>query len=80
MTKTNVEKETLLDVRLDILACLFLVVSTLAVYGQVRNYEFVNYDDTVYVIDNSFARSGLTRTVSPGRLISQIKKAPTGNH
>jgi tetratricopeptide (TPR) repeat protein len=39
---------------------LFLVAATLAVYGQVWNYAFVNYDDAVYVTANPHVRAGLT--------------------
>jgi tetratricopeptide (TPR) repeat protein len=40
--------------------CVFLVATTLAVYGQVRNYDFVNYDDAVYVTANPHVQAGLT--------------------
>ena len=42
------------------LFCLLLVVVTLAVYYPVKDYDFVNYDDPMYVIDNYAIRSGLT--------------------
>ena len=44
-----------------IAACLFLVLATLAVYGQVLNYQFVNYDDDLYITDNPTVQNGLTR-------------------
>ncbi len=47
-------------IRREILVCLFLLLSTLAVYWQIRKYEFVSYDDTFYVTNNSFVRSGLS--------------------
>ncbi|SPE30404.1 Tetratricopeptide TPR_2 repeat protein [Candidatus Sulfopaludibacter sp. SbA6] len=40
---------------------LALFVATLGFYAQVRDYEFVNYDDPAYVTDNIHVRSGLTR-------------------
>jgi hypothetical protein len=43
-----------------IAACLFLVVATLAVYGQLRNHQFINYDDNAYVYDNPPVQAGLT--------------------
>jgi tetratricopeptide (TPR) repeat protein len=46
--------------RWKIAACLFLVVATLAVYGQLRNFQFINYDDNVYVYDNPLVQKGLT--------------------
>jgi len=43
-----------------VLVCLFLVMSTFLVYGQVRKHEFVGFDDGRYVSKNSNVRSGLT--------------------
>jgi tetratricopeptide (TPR) repeat protein len=40
---------------------LYLLVATLAVYSQVRTFDFVNYDDPDYVTDNSHVRNGLTK-------------------
>ncbi len=45
-----------------ILACLFLVVATLATYGDLRNHQFINYDDNIYVTDNPPVQGGLTLT------------------
>ncbi len=39
---------------------MFLVGATLAVYGQVWSYDFVNYDDAVYVTANPHVQAGLT--------------------
>lgn len=41
-------------------ACAILVALCLAVYAQVRAFDFVNYDDDVYLIDNTRIRDGLT--------------------
>ena len=46
--------------RWKIIACLFLVVATLATYGDLRNHQFINYDDQLYVTDNSPVQAGLT--------------------
>ena len=46
--------------RLEIMVCLFLIVSTLAVYWQVRNHDFVNLDDDVYVTLNPYVRGGFS--------------------
>jgi tetratricopeptide (TPR) repeat protein len=46
--------------RWKIIACLFLVVATLATYGDLRNHQFINYDDQLYVQDNPTVRAGLT--------------------
>ena len=40
--------------------CLFLIVAISAVFWQVRNHEFLNYDDKAYVTENSHVRAGLT--------------------
>ncbi|MBW1752789.1 MAG: hypothetical protein JRJ46_06725 [Deltaproteobacteria bacterium] len=44
----------------NIWVCLLLVAATLAVYWQVQNFEFVNFDDNTYVYDNSHVQNGLT--------------------
>jgi hypothetical protein len=40
---------------------MFLVLATLTVYWQVRNHEFVNFDDDRYVTENSHVQNGVTR-------------------
>jgi len=47
-------------IRPEILICLVLVIATLAVYWQVRNYEFVGFDDDVFIIQNSKVQDGLS--------------------
>ena len=37
-----------------------LILSTLLVFWQVRNFDFVNYDDNVYVYENPHVLNGLT--------------------
>jgi len=44
-----------------ILICLLLAAVTLAVYWPVGHYEFVDYDDPVYVSENPHVGPGLTR-------------------
>jgi len=56
----NQEKKTLFNVRLDIWVCLFLVISILCVYWQVRTFSFLNYDDRDYVTENYYVKAGLT--------------------
>ena len=41
--------------------CLLLIATTLLVFWQVQNYDFVNIDDPHYVSDNPFVKRGLTR-------------------
>jgi tetratricopeptide (TPR) repeat protein len=43
-----------------IIAGLVLVLATLAVYGQVRNFHFVNFDDNLYITDHPLVQKGLT--------------------
>jgi hypothetical protein len=40
--------------------CMLLVVMTLAVYMQVGNHQFVNYDDKDYVTENSYIADGVS--------------------
>jgi len=44
----------------DVWGCLFLVVITLTVYWSVQDYDFVNFDDGVYVTENPHIQEGLT--------------------
>jgi Tfp pilus assembly protein PilF len=44
----------------DLAIWLGLVLSTVAVYSQVGGFDFINYDDPVYVYQNSHVQSGLT--------------------
>ncbi|MDM8525127.1 tetratricopeptide repeat protein [Desulfococcaceae bacterium HSG8] len=47
-------------IKTELLICLFLVISTFAVYWQVRHHEFVAFDDDDYIINNPRVRAGLT--------------------
>ncbi|MBC8427088.1 MAG: tetratricopeptide repeat protein [Deltaproteobacteria bacterium] len=44
----------------DVWGCLFLVVITLTAYWSVQDYDFVNFDDGVYVTENPHIQEGLT--------------------
>jgi protein O-mannosyl-transferase len=48
------------DSRTKILICIFLLVSTISVYSQVQDHEFINYDDDIYVTENSIVQAGFT--------------------
>ena len=37
-----------------------LIALTWAVFAQTGNYQFVNYDDPLYVLDNAHVRAGLS--------------------
>ncbi|MGD9132237.1 MAG: tetratricopeptide repeat protein [Desulfobacterales bacterium] len=41
------------------IVCLLLVLAILAIYGKVRHYEFINFDDDIYVTANSFVVQGV---------------------
>lgn len=57
----NTHKDNLFSISADLLVCLFLGLITLAVYWQVTNNEFVNYDDMLFVTNNPHVQAGLTR-------------------
>ena len=46
--------------RVDAIICLILAALTFAVFGQTARYEFVNFDDDVYVYDNPAVANGVT--------------------
>ncbi len=47
-------------VRSEIWICLLLTLITLAVYGQVRDHNFVNFDDNGYIYENPRVKTGVT--------------------
>ena len=55
----DITRSKIFGIDCKILVCLLLVLSILAIYGKVRHYEFINFDDDVYITDNLFVRSGL---------------------
>jgi tetratricopeptide (TPR) repeat protein len=60
------------DNNLSVLVCLALVLVTFAVFYQVHTFEFVNYDDPLYVYGNLNIQQGIT--------LKSIKWAFTSNH
>lgn len=44
-----------------LLICLALTLAIPAVFWQVRNHEFVDFDDDKYIYDNDHVKAGLTR-------------------
>ena len=42
------------------LTSLFLIIVTFAVYWQVGGYQFVNFDDGKYILENPHVRTGVT--------------------
>ena len=45
--------------RLHFVVALFLAGSVLAIYGQVYGFDFLNYDDTLYITENDRTQQGL---------------------
>jgi Flp pilus assembly protein TadD len=45
---------------LSMAVCLFLAVAVWAVFGQTRHFDFVNYDDDIYVYDNPAITQGFS--------------------
>jgi len=55
------EKNTKTKGPLVLLIYLALALAIVAVYWQVRHYEFLNFDDNYYIYENPYVRTGLTR-------------------
>jgi len=53
-------KYSYFGIRIDILFSLFLVVAIIAVYWQIAEHDFINFDDDIYVFNNFHVRAGLT--------------------
>jgi protein O-mannosyl-transferase len=60
MSRRNIRKENFFNKYRNILVCLFLIISTLSVYWQVTNYNFVDFDDIEYVYENRHIQDGFT--------------------
>ncbi|MFC1815007.1 tetratricopeptide repeat protein, partial [Thermodesulfobacteriota bacterium] len=60
MTRQKIYGETFAGIRLKLWVGLFLVVVTLAVYGQVVNFENIRLDDPLFVTENRYVKNGLT--------------------
>jgi tetratricopeptide (TPR) repeat protein len=52
--------DTMRPNRLKLIICLFLTLSTISVFWQVRNHDFLNYDDELYITENRHVQAGLT--------------------
>jgi len=60
MTRINDRSKEFIIKHRDMLVCLFLIISTAAVYWQVRDFQFVNFDDDKYIYQNRHVQEGLT--------------------
>ncbi|MDO9528887.1 MAG: tetratricopeptide repeat protein [Syntrophales bacterium] len=72
MINNETKKTSSFTLRREGVICLFLVIVTLAVYWQVGNHAFVNYDDIKYVTENRHVQAGLT--------LKSVKWAFTATH
>ena len=61
IVRRNTTSVISLPIRLDVLVCLLLVLAIFTVYWQVKDHEFVNYDDDTYVTENYHLHNGLSR-------------------
>jgi Flp pilus assembly protein TadD len=57
----NIIKNKPFILRREAFIYLVLITVTLAVFWQVSNHEFVNFDDQYYVVNNPHVQAGLTR-------------------
>ncbi len=48
------------DRHLKMVISLLLILAIIIAYGQVRNFDFVGYDDQEYITENSHVQKGLT--------------------
>lgn len=62
MTAKNIsyKNQGIFGIRYDIFVCLFLTVSVLAVYWQIKDHDFVGFDDNLYITENPYVLKGLT--------------------
>ena len=56
----DLTKKRISSRHLNMILCLLLAATTLTVYWQVHGYDFINYDDDVYVYNNPHINNGLT--------------------
>ena len=68
-------KNKIIKIRPEIIVCLFLVLSILIAYWQVIDYEFVGFDDDLYVTSNPKVKNGLTVS----NIIWAFKSTSVGN-
>ena len=54
------KKYNITDNQLKLLISLLLVFAIIIAYGQARNFDFVDFDDGPYIIENSHVQAGLT--------------------
>jgi len=60
MSKIKINKNKIHKVDNKIIICLFFVIVILALYWPLGHYDFINFDDNLYVSENHRVSSGLT--------------------
>jgi hypothetical protein len=60
MAKTKKHNQNTYSIHHNVMVCLFLVISTLAVYWQVNEYDFVAFDDNQFIYNNQHLQEGLS--------------------
>ncbi len=60
MPKIKASNNHILKLDGNIIVCLFFVIVILALYWPLSHYDFINYDDNLYVSENHQVSSGLT--------------------
>ena len=45
---------------LELIICLLIIIATLAVYWQIQEHEFINFDDNEYIYENEHVQQGIT--------------------
>ena len=58
MPDTN--KPIIIPLRMVFIPALFLTIAILSTYWQVRNFDFINFDDKVYISNNQVVQEGLS--------------------
>ena len=53
-------KKSVSGIRPELWVCLFLAAAVLMIYWPVCGYEFISYDDPLYVLENDHVKRGLT--------------------
>ena len=44
-----------------IIICVVLVLATFAIYSQVQDHKFINFDDDRYITESSLTKAGFTK-------------------
>jgi protein O-mannosyl-transferase len=52
-------KDTFRFLCFEVLICLLLAAAILIVYWQVTNFDFINFDDGIYIINNHSIEHGI---------------------